>query len=187
MKEINPERKQRIFNKVKATFLERYGDEIPINRACVFLTKIGMEVIAKELPYRALVQAGSMNWEIVPPEKDDGKILTHFGFEWSPYNAISQAAMAQGLLPEMHVWIALPELQEIIDFATAGFPEFVTDELHLDWMSPPPPAFLWTKKEGMPRGCYYTPNLEATRLAMIRIAQLHTQEMFPAFLVLTNR
>jgi hypothetical protein len=59
--------------------------------------------------YRALIQAGSMSWPIVSPGQDDGKAATHFSYEWSPWREESQVALKLGLLPEIHVWVGLPD------------------------------------------------------------------------------
>ena len=55
--------------------------------------------------FRAVVQAGSLQWPRIRKEEDDGQINTHFAYEWSPQTPESAMSVAMGNLPEMHVWV----------------------------------------------------------------------------------
>ena len=69
-----------------------------------------------------------MSWPIVLPGQDDGTAPTHFSYEWSPWREESQAALKLGLLPEIHVWVGLPDQNELLDFATKFLPDQAAKE-----------------------------------------------------------
>jgi hypothetical protein len=155
---------ERIFETVQRLFKERHPDVEP-HRACIYLTRIGLEVIRQHTSHRAVVQAGTMQWEVVPRHLDDGVMGTHLAFKWSPREFNSVMNMAAGGIPEMHVWIALPERNEIVDFSTGTFPAFA-QTLGVKWLSPPPPDFLWQDVgQAAAEGHFYEPNGAATELA----------------------
>jgi len=160
------EARQRIFELVQRLFKERHADIEP-HRACAYLAKIGMEVLSRYPRfYRPVLQAGTMQWEIVPKQLDDGVRGTHFAFKWSPTDFNSILAMASGGIPEMHVWIALPDTNEIVDFSTGTFPAFVST-LGMEWLAPKPPDFLWQDvSQAAAEGHFYEPNEVATRYAL---------------------
>ncbi len=110
-----------------------------------------------------------------PKAQDDGKRPTHFSYEWSPWREESQAALKLGLLPEIHVWVGLPDRNEIVDFSTKFFREQAAVE-GLDWRTAPPPDFLWCAPADLPAGVVYTPNLDAIAFILKRILENQTQE-----------
>ena len=101
-----------------------------------------------------------MSWPIVPPGQDDGKAATHFSYEWSPWREESQAALKLGLLPEIHVWVGLPDQNELLDFATKFLPEQAAKE-GLVWCTRYPPDFVWCGPSELPKGVLYKPDLNA--------------------------
>ena len=120
---------------------------------------------------RLVLQAGSMQWRFVPPELDDGVSNTAFGYQWSPTDPKSRQAMAMGLLPEMHVWVADPKTQELIDLSTRDFKKIAENQFGLEWKTKDPPAYLWVSLEGGADSEYmaladpvYTVDEQATRL-----------------------
>jgi hypothetical protein len=134
---------------------------------CLYWSLTLMAVLL-ERGYRALIQAGSMSWPIVPRREDDGKIPTHFSYECSPWRAESQAALGLGLLPEIHVWVGLPDQNQLLDFSTKFLPKQAAQE-GLVWRTPPPPDFLWCSPSELPDGVIYKPTLDAIGFILNRI------------------
>ena len=96
------------------------------------------------------------------------KSPTHFSYEWSPWREESQAALKLGLLPEIHVWVGLPDQNELLDFATKFLPEQAAKE-GLAWRTPHPPDFLWCGPSELPEGVLYKPDLNAIGFILDRI------------------
>ena len=112
---------------------------------------------------KAVLQAGSMQWPIVKPEDDDGVSNTHFAYMWEPDHPLSILATKFGALPEIHVWVGLPETQEVVDFSTRYFKE-AAEERGLKWRTEDPPQYLWAHE--LPNWVRYVPNRDATIFAM---------------------
>lgn len=114
---------------------------------------------------RPIIQAGSMQWPIVPLAQDDGTRPTHFAYMWDPESADSIKAMLfGGGLPEIHVWVGLLDSQEIVDFSTRHFRE-AAERAGFTWETRDPPSFLWAGWQDWPRRVRYTPDERACRFA----------------------
>jgi hypothetical protein len=118
--------KLEIYRAVSSRYYEWYGGRDNGGR-CFYWSLTLMGVLLQK-GYRALIQAGSLSWPIVPPGQDDRRSATHFSYEWSPWREESQAALALGMLPEIHVWVGLPDQNELLDFATKFLPEQAAKE-----------------------------------------------------------
>jgi hypothetical protein len=158
--------KLEIYRAVSSRYHEWYGDKDNGGR-CFYWSLTLMGVLLQE-GYRALIQAGSLSWPIVPLGQDDGHSPTHFSYEWSPWREESQAAFRLGLLPEIHVWVGLPDQNELLDFATKFLPEQARKE-GLIWRTPHPPDFLWCSPSELPDGVIYKPDLDAIGFILDRI------------------
>lgn len=117
--------------------------------------------VLRQSGYRAILQAGSMNWPINrnAPEPQP----THFSYEWEPDNFDSALRIAQGALPECHVWAALPDRNEIVDFSTGFFKGVASKRHGLTWLDADPPEYLWCPANALPEGVRYRPSLQAIR------------------------
>jgi hypothetical protein len=151
-------------------YQEWYGPEHMQRGSCLYWTLTGLGILTS-LGFRALLQAGSMSWPILPPDQDDGHQPTHFSYEWSPWRPESQAALKLGLLPEIHIWIGLPDENELVDFSTKWFPQQAAKD-GLVWRTEPPPDFLWCGPSDLPAGVIYRPDMEAIQFAL-RFIQTH--------------
>ena len=106
--------KRQVYAAVRRRYEEWYGQNHMTKGSCLYWTMTGMGILLS-LGYRALIQAGSMSWPIIPPHLDDGKQPTHFTYEWSPNK-----------LPKM-VWHGEPNLHltsfgaAMISFLEASF------------------------------------------------------------------
>lgn len=145
-----------------------YGREHMGRGSCLYWTLTGAAVLQR-LGYRPLLQAGSLSWPIVPPDQDDGRSPTHFTYEWSPERPESQAALKLGLLPEIHIWIGLPDQNELVDFSTRWLPAQAARE-GLVWRTLAPPDFLWCGPSELPERVVYRPDLGAIRFILNFIA-----------------
>ncbi len=156
-----------IYRTTSTRYRQWYANQAEYGGRCLNWSLTLMGVLLQN-GYRALIQAGSMSWPIVPLGQDDGKSPTHFSYEWSPWREESQAALTLGLLPEIHVWVGLPDQNELLDFATKFLPEQAAKE-GLIWRTPAPPDFLWCGPSELPEGVLYKPNLNAIGFILDRI------------------
>lgn len=99
---------------------------------------------------RAYVQGGTALWRRLPRELDDGVAPTHFGYEFDVDSPATRARLAADLLPEMHVWIVIPDREEIVDLTTGDQVRRCREVIGLDWPAPHPPADAWWPYGGDP-------------------------------------
>lgn len=151
---------------VRYLFREWYGKtkaEGPNAGMCLHWTHCACCVL-RLCGYRAILQAGSMNWPInvnAPPPA-----ATHFSYEWQPEHPASVFNILQGGMPEYHCWVAIPERQEIADFATGYFKEVAIERHGLTWVDADPPSYLWCNANALPEGVRYRPSLPAIRFVL---------------------
>ena len=157
---MRDERKRQAVEAVRARMTGCEGADL--RAACLFWAGHTCDVLC-ERGLRPVLQAGTMMWRFCAPELDDGIGPTHFGYAWEPESLPSLAARAAGRLPEMHVWVGLPETQEIVDLTTCYLPEQARAIAGFSWSAPPPPDYLWAP--ALPEGAVFEPNREATLLA----------------------
>lgn len=159
---INLLEKREIYDKARHQIQEWYGEEQAETGSCLYWGQVTMKVL-QQAGLRPVLQAGSMQWKMVPPELDDGINPTHFSFLWSPGSPESRASVAAGHLPEMHVWVGLPDSGELVDFSTGAFRKLAQERFGLRWLSPDPPVFLWGTP---PEGTIYTPHKDAIEFTL---------------------
>ena len=120
-----------------------------------------------EVKQRAILQAGSAAWLRVPTELDDGVIETHYGYWWEDGCERNVQQLAKGELPEMHVWVALPDKNQIIDLTTGFQVDRCRETIGQDWPADHPPDWLWMNVEKVQSiNAMYKPCPAATRLAI---------------------
>jgi len=146
-------------------FFARKFPDIPEHAGCLFLA-VSMIEVARRHGRRLVLQAGTASWRRVRPDQDDGVSATHFSYEWEPWSEQTHQRIADGLLPEMHVWVADPETQEMIDISSKYFPRQCMEMLGVDWPGDLPPDYLWMKAGTVQESCRYIPYEEATIVAM---------------------
>ena len=134
---------------------------------CVFASQAGARLITEALGVRAILQAGTMFWP--KTQVDDGKSDTHFGYEFQvdQFDAGVRQVLA-GTMPEIHVWIALPEEKVIVDFSTRWMPDNCRT-LGQEWPGEHPPPFLWAGADDLPSGVLYKPHAKAIALALLML------------------
>jgi hypothetical protein len=159
---ISPQQKQEIYERAMRTFTEWYGERKMLDSgACLYLNQVAMREIALT-GERVILQAGTMLWRIVPNSADDGRLATHFGYQFGLDEPFSQAAMAEGGLPEIHIWCALPDYRELVDFSTGYLPQVAKKQHGYTWWTEAPPAYVWGRP---PADAFYEPSREAIRFA----------------------
>ncbi len=136
----------------------------PFYGLCLYWAAFGVTEI-RSWGRPAIIQAGTASWPRIRPEEDDGVMATHFSYVWTPGSRPDHAA---GKLPEMHVWIALPDTLEVVDFTTSLWPDQCRKVTGMEWTAPDPPPWIWTKR--LPPGVVYTPDHDAIALARTLIA-----------------
>lgn len=152
--------KQAIYDEARALLVDWYGAALAEQGACLYWTQVTMRTLAAH-GERPVLQAGDMLWPVVEPHADDGARPTHFGYQWSPEEPFSQDALARGELPEVHIWCALPDRGEIVDFSTGSFKRLCRERHGLPWETEDPPLYLWAKEP--PPLVLYQPVVEAVR------------------------
>jgi hypothetical protein len=162
--------KEAIYNEARDLFNEWYGEgagrdakAFSDQGACMYWAHCGMNILIRH-GYRAVLQAGTMMWQV---KEQSAAGDTHFGYEWSPHEKFSQEQLALGNLPEMHMWIALPDRNEIVDFSTGSLKKICEERHGLKWEMPDPPQFVWCQPEELRQYglIAYWPNLHAIGFA----------------------
>lgn len=131
---------------------------------------------------RTIIQAGTASWPRLAV--DDGVSPTHFSYEWNPDAELTRLFRTgviplvprsdghlQASLPEMHVWLACPESEELIDFTTGLWPDACRQTIGEEWLAAHPPAYVWTFGSRLPAGVRYAPAVDAIDLvcAVLRL------------------
>lgn len=150
--------KQEIYEETKVEFRKFYG--VREWGGCFYWALTGAQTLIRH-GLKPSLYAGNVSWPIL--QEDDGVSPTHFSYIWSPTSARSLAAMAQGYMPEVHIWLALKATGELVDFSTGEF-KMIALKQGFPWRAADPPEFLWSRF--LPPGVIYTPIQEATEYAM---------------------
>lgn len=119
----------------------------------------------------AILQAGTCLWPRVRAEDDDGVMNTHFGYEYHADSERTVEMLRMGALPEMHIWVAIPSRNEILDFSTRFLPEQCRLIIGEDWPGDTPPNYLWSRAEELPERVVYAPDAGACFIAYKRVCQ----------------
>ena len=138
-------------------------DTVPIFGTCLFWSIAVIIALGKK--ERCLMQASTCLWPRINMAEDDGIVLTHFGYEWHPESINNQLKMNQGMMPELHTWVGLPDKQRIIDFSTVFFPEQCKKLIGLDWTGPLPPQYLDVSIQKLPDYVVYKASMDACLFA----------------------
>lgn len=128
---------------------------------CLYYSAAAL-LLFKNLGVDACLQAGSLSWPMIRMEEDDGVSPTHFSYMWEGLTAKNLTRLASGLLPEIHVWVALPKERQVVDFSTGELPEEAR-RLKVTWTGPTPPDYLWDTCA--PAYVRYVPDMVATQIA----------------------
>ena len=152
--------------------MDRYGLAKRSTGGCLYWAAT-VVAVAHQHRLRLIPQAGMACWARVPPELDDGVMNTHFSYEWQGLgDDLTRSRIAQGLLPEVHVWAADPKRLEIVDLTTGFQAEQCLRMTGEPWLTPPLPAYVWTGKDGLPEGTIYRPDRDATEMAVQLMVKL---------------
>jgi len=164
---MNSTFKDQIYATVYRLVSEDMGfDGIRLGRACYPFMMHGADVL-KSFGIPVIYQAGTASFRAVPESEDDGVMHTHHTFKFSPNEPSSRAQIEQGLLPEIHCWLARRDTREIIDFSTG----FVHLSSRIPWRMPPLPKYIWQKEgDPYPGACYFA-EAEAIRFILNFIQQ----------------
>lgn len=148
-----------VFHVVEKKMREECPDQMYCS--CVMWTAIGYWLL-KKAGLKPCIQAGTALWPRVPAPFPDDEQFTHFGYQWEPDSMLSQISTSRGNLPETHVWLGLPDEQQIVDFSTGRWVESCKIILRQDWPGPKPPPYFWGVPADLPRHVRYEPNVDAT-------------------------
>lgn len=148
-----------------ASVLARDGLSEVMAQACLYHA-MAMCAVLREAGYDAIPQAGDAGWQRIPDEDDDGICDTAFGYEWHDDEA--EPLWRQGLMPEMHCWVAIPDTKEIIDITTRYWPQACQAIMGKGWPGPKPPDFLWTDDPQQYK-CHYRAKINACRCMMTMV------------------
>jgi hypothetical protein len=160
---IDPAERESIFESVQAGTESFRGEDSPASALCFYRTVLTVRALHAR-GERGILQAGTAEWAIRTPDQDDGISPTHFGYVWSPDEFDWTLLYDQGVLPEVHVWAAMPASREIIDMSSGCFPEQAKLLMGWDWHAELPPKFLWTSE--LPSNAVYEAHPDATAFAL---------------------
>lgn len=124
--------------------------------------------------YDACVNAGSAEFLAVPDEFDNGIDPTHFSYHWQNESReeIERKYLSAMILPEMHVWAAVPSERLIVDMTTQFLPR-LSARAGVPWRAPEPPVCLWASTLGdLPPKWSYSASQAASELAYALIERL---------------
>ena len=133
-----------------------------LHRSCMWYAFETIRVL-NSYGTRAIMQAGSASWKIVPDDQDDGVSPNQYSYVCDISTRDVALLMVQGLLPEMHVWAAIPETNEVIDLTTRFIPRLAKSIGSKCLVEQPP--YIWEDVKKLTRkDIYYKPNKSATQL-----------------------
>ncbi len=173
VRSISPQDRDEIFCRTRDKVLEEQGSLVG---QCLSFAWHGYETI-RSYPNapQVVIQAGSASWPRIPMEHDDGKIMTHLSYQFEFDSASTTQFLGKLLgvsenseedtpysLPEIHIWLALPESKELVDFTIGTWPLACEGILGEPWLAPPPPEYFWGSV--LPPFVRYVPNWRATVL-----------------------
>lgn len=139
---------------------------VPLDHACLFWADATVRLLKREYPHlNVQLQAGSASWQCLADDRDDGLMHNVWGYFWT-WDKKALNDLAEGQMPEMHVWAAiLTPPHELIDL-TAPFFRTRAMKSGYEWSAPPPPLYLWADMEGLQSyTCSYKPELQACEVA----------------------
>jgi hypothetical protein len=165
---MNTRDRLKIVNKIRRRMEEWFAHQRTVSRIgqhCLWWAYFTCQVL-NEQGFRAVLQAGTCYWPRLLAEQDDGLESTHtqFGYLYTP-GLCNYGIIADGRLPEMHVWAGLPDINTIVDLTTGYFPEQAKILAEIDWPGAQPPSYFWGRIAEMPDGCVYAPVHEAIKVA----------------------
>jgi hypothetical protein len=158
---MDPNQKNAVVKRIRERMMGWYKGP-NIQAACLYWAAMAVTELTKR-GVRTILQAGTSMWPCVA--EDDGVSPTHFSYCWDPRSAETHARLNEGLLPEMHVWAAIPSRGEIIDLTTRYLIAQARDRAGLTWCGPVPPDYLWANATELPDGVVYRPDRAATFIA----------------------
>lgn len=169
---ISPQDRDEIFRITRDKVLAQHGTLVG---RCLSFAWHGYQTIrSRQNAPRVAIQAGSASWPRIPKELDDGKVNTHltYRFELDSFSTARFLFALLGItneqhlengdipLPEIHVWLGLPDTHEIIDFTTGTWPQACQEILGEAWLAPQPPEYFWGSS--LPNDVRYNPDWRAT-------------------------
>jgi hypothetical protein len=157
------ERKKELVAEIEALaddWFRRCMPEIDRSASC-FYWAVLTHTKLKEKGFRSLVCGGTATWPRIDLKMDDGKIDTHFTYLFEPDSRQTKKRLKRDRLPEMHMWVQLPDEQEIVDLTTRYLKVQCERRGRLKWLAADPPAYLWCRLEELPQGVHYDPSAAA--------------------------
>lgn len=139
--------------------------DLDLSKACFYYHVLAQEMLRQHLgtETRILVSAGSFSFPRINLALDDGFIDTHFSYMWNAKDPRTIDAISRNEMPEMHIWLAMPDRGEIFDITTCYLRsncEIITGN---KWLAPNPPDFIWCRLEDLPPGVVYKPDPTAVQ------------------------
>jgi len=162
--------KQRIVDQINM-HVAAHRETINLHKSCLWYAYATVEILCL-YNIRGVLQAGDASFQIVPDEEDDGVSPTHYSYvsgseNWSEsqLRKLAMLSIVEQRLPEIHVWAAIPETNEIIDLTTKYVPR-LSKEAGLPCKTAMP-DYVWEDAQRLANtGFLYHPSQQATMLAM---------------------
>jgi hypothetical protein len=151
--------------KIRKDFHEwhaKFMPDLKFERSCFYQAVFTSQHLKTLNLGRVLIAAGSMSYPRIDMSKDDGIMATHYSYVFEPYSLDTIASIENNMMPEMHVWVTLPDQGEIVDITTCYLKELCENHAGIKWLAPDPPDFIWSRT--LPEHVYYTPDPKAVLL-----------------------
>jgi hypothetical protein len=130
----------------------------PVAGHCVAVSSF-LETLLRAEGLPAVLQAGTCYWPCEGGPGPDGRVGA-FGYHWHD-GADWLARVRDGMLPELHAWVAVRGTEAdnsdctVIDPLAGFLPEQCRKIQGLPWTAPAPPDFLWCRPGELPDGVVY--------------------------------
>ena len=164
--EISQDQKNKIIERAREIYVltfKKNATEIQVPKdsmACLYHAA-AVVMAAEEYGYRFVIQAGTAAWPRINMAEDDGVSATHFAHEYQGEAEAIAISNDMAVMPEMHIWAAYVDGQEIIDTSTRYLKTQCEEIGGIRWLANDPPDFLWKKCSDLPRYWKYEADISA--------------------------
>jgi hypothetical protein len=151
-------------------------ESVEASTGLCFWYALALHIEAKLAGRNLMLQAGTAEWQRVPPEDDDGVMATHYGYVFekdAPYTKafarelMGSSKLQRSILPEMHVWLIDVDKHALVDPTAGHFVAQAKTLCGFDWPGPVPPETLWCPIDDVPKDGTLIYNADPDACAML--------------------
>lgn len=135
--------------------------------ACLHFAATTLMFLERAGVYGCL-QAGTASW---PRHPDRDHEFGQFSYHWEVDMQVIGRHLMAGTLPEMHVWVGLPQDQMIVDLTTGYQMRQCIETARMEWLTASLPEYIWCSGRELPGRYVYEASKSATMLAYRLLAE----------------